>query len=128
MSEEQSKHRVRQDHELPAVTKRGWRYHHIGIPTNQPRPGEKYIPDYGMYVSGFETSPYGIEWMRFEKNSPISDLIKRVPHIAFEVDDLDKEVEGKELLGEISSPSIGTRVAMIIDNGAPVELIEFNKK
>ncbi len=128
MSEEQSKHRVRQDRELPAVTKRGWRYHHIGIPTNQPRPGEKYIPDYGMYVSGFETSPYGIEWMRFEKNSPISDLIKRVPHIAFEVDDLDKEVEGKELLGEISSPSIGTRVAMIIDHGAPVELIEFNKK
>jgi hypothetical protein len=81
-----------------------------------------------MYVSGFETSPYGIEWMRFEKESPISELVKTVPHIAFEVDNLDKEVEGKELLGEISSPIEGIRVAMFIDNGAPVELIEFNKK
>ena len=119
---------LRLDYEAPAVTKQGWRYHHMGIPTDAPRPGEKYIADYGMYVSGFETSPYGIEWMRFEKDSPISELVKTIPHIAFEVDDLDKEIDGKELLGDISSPSEGVRVAMFIDNGAPVELIEFNKK
>ena len=129
MPEEQHPNQsVRQDHELPEVTRQGWRYHHIGIPTDLPRPGENYIADYGMHVSGFETSPYGIEWMRFEEDSPISELVKTVPHIAFEVDDLDKEVEGKELLGEINSPSEGTRVAMFIHNGAPVELIEFNKK
>lgn len=119
---------LRLDNEPPAVTKRGWRYHHIGIPTDIARPGERYLAEYGLYVSGFETSPYGIEWMRFENDSPISELVKTVPHIAFEIDDLDKEVEGKELLGEISSPSEGTRVAMFIDNGAPVELIEFKKK
>ena len=119
------KSHLRLDHEPPAVTKQGWRFHHIGIPTETPQPNEKYIEVYGLYVSGFETSPYGIEWMRFDKDSRISELVKTVPHIAFEVDDLDKEVEGKELLGEISSPSEGTRVAMFIDNGAPVELIEF---
>ncbi len=81
-----------------------------------------------MYVSGFETSPYGIEWMRFDPGSPISSLIQTVPHIAFEVDDLDAEIEGKELLGEVSEPSDGVRVAMIVDNGAPVELLEFRKK
>ena len=131
MSEKQKPGRnssLRLDNEPPTVTKRGWRYHHIGIPTDIARPGETYLADYGLYVSGFETSPYGIEWMRFEKDSPISELVKTVPHIAFEVDDLDKEVIGKELLGEISSPSEGTRVAMFIDNGAPVELIEFSKK
>jgi hypothetical protein len=31
------------------------------------------------------------------------------------------------LLGEVSSPSDGVRVAMIVDNGAPVELLEFRK-
>ena len=131
MSEEQQPSHnpnLRLDHEPPAVTRQGWRYHHIGIPTETPQPDEKYLEAYGLYVSGFETSPYGIEWMRFEEDSPISELIKSVPHIAFEVDDLNKEIEGKEILGEISSPSEGTRVAMIIDNGAPVELIEFNKK
>jgi len=78
-----------------------------------------------VYVCGFETSPYGIEWMRFEEGSPVSELVKTVPHIAFEVDDLDQAIQGKELLGEISSPSDGVKVAMIIDNGAPVELMEF---
>ncbi len=129
MSEKQiSKKILREDHELPEVTAKGWRYHHIGIPTDIPRPGERYIPKLGIYVSGFDTSPYGIEWMRFEKDCPISELIKTVPHIAFVVDNLEKEVEGKEMLAEINSPSEGVKVAMIIDNGAPVELMEFSKK
>lgn len=118
---------IRKDHEPPAVATKGWRYHHMGIPTDKPRSGERYLEQLGMYVSGFETSPYGIEWMRFEPGSPISELIRTVPHIAFEVDDLDAEIEGKELLGEVSEPSEGVRVAMIVDNGAPVELLEFRR-
>ncbi len=116
---------MRQDHEPPPVAARGWRYHHLGIPTGTPRAGERYLPEYKMWVSGFDTSPYGIEWMRFEPGSPISELVRTVPHIAFEVDDLDSAVEGLELLGPITSPADGIRVAMILDNGAPVELLEF---
>jgi len=119
---------IREDHEPPAAVSRGWRYHHIGIPTDRPRAGERYLEKLGLYVSGFETSPYGIEWMRFEPDSPISKLVKTIPHIAFEVDDLDGEIEGKELLCEVTEPSEGVRVAMIVDDGAPVELLEFRKK
>jgi hypothetical protein len=116
----------RRDHELPLATARdGWRYHHLGVPTDTPRPGEQYLEQYKMYVSGFATSPYGIEWMRFEPDSPVSELVKTVPHIAFEVDDLDAALVGKQVLAEPSSPSAGVRVAMIIDDGAPVELLEF---
>jgi len=43
------------------------------------------------------------------------------------VDDLDRALKGCELLGAVSTPSIGVRVAMIVDNGAPIELIEFSK-
>jgi len=118
---------IRKDHEPPAVATKGWRYHHLGIPTDKPRPGERYLEQYKMYVSGFEASPYGIEWMRFEPGSPISELIRTIPHVAFEVDHLDAEIKGKELLGEVSEPSEGVRVAMIIDNGAPVELLEFRR-
>jgi hypothetical protein len=118
---------IREAHELPAVTREGWRYHHIGIPTSAPRATEEYLPHLKVHVSGFETSPYGIEWMRFDKDCPISELVKTVPHVAFEVDDLDKAIQGKELLGEVSSPSEGVRVAMIVDDGAPIELLEFEK-
>jgi hypothetical protein len=119
---------IRQDHEPPpAVEKWGWRYHHIGIPTMTPRPDEEYLPHLKIYVSGFSNSPFGIEWMRFDDDCPIAELVRTVPHIAFEVDDLDKALQGMEVISEPGSPSDGVRVAMIIHNGAPVELIEFRK-
>lgn len=118
----------RKDNEPPfAISKKGMRYHHMGIPTAEQKPNERYLEEYKMYVSGFDTSEFGIEWMRFENDSPVSDIIQKIPHIAFEVDNLDTAIEGKELLGEISSPSDGIRVAMILENGVPVEFLEFDK-
>ena len=80
-----------------------------------------------MYVAGFDTSPYGIEWMRFEPGSPVSELIRTVPHIAFQVDHLEAALEGKEIISDISSPSDGVSVAMILHNGAPIEVMEFRR-
>jgi hypothetical protein len=111
----------------PAITQRGWRYHHLGIPTATPHPGERYLTHLGIHVCGFDTSPYGIEWMRFDSDCAVSDLMRTVPHIAFEVDDLDKELKGKEVLSPPGSPSDGVRVAMIVHDGAPIELIEFRQ-
>lgn len=121
---------IRKDYDLPeAIEKWGWRYHHLGIPTDTIMSNEVYLPHLKFYVSGFRTSPFGIEWMRFEKDCPISDLIKTVPHIAFEVDDIDKELKKHdfEIISEPNMPSDGVRVAMIKHNGAPIELIEFKK-
>jgi len=117
----------RRDDEPPAVVRKlGWRYHHIGVPTQVPRKDEKYIAQYKMYVSGFSSSPYGIEWMRFEVGCPLPEIIQTVPHVAFEVDDLDAALEGREVISPPGSPSEGVRAAMIIDDGAPVELITFD--
>jgi hypothetical protein len=119
----------RRDHEQPAATaRRGWRYHHLGIPTTVPHPTEQYLRHLKLYVRGFDSSPYGIEWMRFEPECEVHDLIRTVPHVAFEVDDLDEAVKGCTLLGGIVSPSDGVRAAMIVDDGAPVELIEFSRR
>ncbi len=117
----------RKDHEPPPATLKGMKFHHIGIPTKVKRPNEKYIEHLKFYVSGFDSSVYGIEWMRFEDDSPVAEIIKEVPHIAFEVDNLEEAIKGKELIDEISSPSKGVRVAMIIENGAPIEFIEFDR-
>jgi len=120
--------KLRQDSDPPLATGEwGWRYHHIGIPTEGPIKDETYLAEFKLYVGGFETSPYGIEWMRFETDSPINDLIKRVPHIAFEVDDLDLELSKHDfkILTSPNSPGEGIRAAMIEHNGAPIELIEF---
>ena len=103
------------------------KYHHIGIPTDEPHEGEEYLTGHHVYVSGYEESPYAIEWMRFERESTVPELVKRVPHVAFEVENLDEAIEGKEILISPNSPSEGVRVAFISDNGAPVEFLEFEK-
>jgi len=103
------------------------RFHHVGIPTAERRPGEVYLPEFGMYVSGFEESPYGIEWMRFEPGSPIPHLVQSVAHVAFQVDDLERELEGRDVLIPPNSPSDGVRVAFIVHNGAPVEFLEIEE-
>lgn len=121
----------REDFELPACTESwGWKYHHLGIPTKEKMPNESYLPNFKFYVSGFSTSPFGIEWMRFDEDSPIHPLIQNFPHLAFEVEDLDFELKKHDfnIIAAPNTPSEGVRAAMIEHNGAPIELIEFEKK
>ena len=100
-------------------------YHHVGIPTTEPRPGETYLERFKVHVTGFDTSEYGVEWMRFDPDCPLPELVRTVPHVAFRVDDLEKELAGREVLIEPNSPSPGLVVAFIVENGAPVELLQF---
>ena len=118
----------REDRQPPhAVAQDGWRYHHLGIPTSTPRAGELYLKRLKVYVSGYESSPYGIQWMRFDADAPYPEVVKTVPHVAFEVDDLAAAIAGKEILIAPNSPSEGVTVAMILSDGAPVELLEFRR-
>ena len=104
------------------------RYHHIGIPTTERREGERLIEGHAVFVSGYKTIAYGIAWMRFEPESAVPDLVRRIPHVAFEVDDLSAELAGKEILIAPNSPAPGVTVAFIVENGAPVEFLQFDKK
>ena len=86
------------------------------------------MPHLKIHVAGFESSPYGIQWMRFDADAPYPEIIKTVPHVAFEVDDLPQLSKEKRSLTPPNSPSEGVTVAMILDNGAPVELLEFARR
>ena len=66
--------------------------------------------------------------MRYEEDCPLPELVKTVTHVAFRVDNLEAELEGKEILIAPNSPSEGVRVAFIVHNGAPVEFLEYTKQ
>lgn len=101
------------------------RYHHIGIPTTTPQPGEMYLDDYKAFCTDHESNPFGIQWMRFEPDCPLPRLVQRIPHVAFEVDDLARALEGREIIIEPNSPSEGVLAAFVVCDGAPVEFLEF---
>jgi hypothetical protein len=102
------------------------KYHHVGIPTERPQPGEVYLEKYKFHCTNHESNPFGIQWMRFDSDCPLPDVVKTVPHVAFEVEDLARALEGHEVLIEPNSPSDGVLVAFVLCDGAPVEFLEFS--
>jgi len=101
------------------------RFNHLGIPTKGRFEGEIDLPHLKMTVSDHENNSYGIQWQRYWADAPYPELIKTVPHIAFEVDDLREAIEGKNVIIQPNSPSEGLVVAFIEENGAPVELMQY---
>jgi len=101
------------------------RYHHLGIPTDVPREGEEHLERYGIHCTDHEANPFGIQWMRYDEDCPLPELVRTVPHVAFEVDDLEEAIAGHEVLIEPNSPSEGVLVAFVVVDGAPVEFLQF---
>ena len=101
------------------------KFNHIGIPTTERFEGEIDLPHLNMTVSDHENNPYGVQWQRYWDDYSGPELVKTVPHIAFIVDDLERELEGKNVIIKPNSPSKGLMVAFVEVNGAPIELMEY---
>lgn len=104
------------------------KFHHFGIPTNQKRDGETYVADAGAHITDFDKSPNRIEWVRWDADSKAPELVKTVPHIAYAVDDLNAELRGKDVIIEPFTPLEGITVAFIVEEGAPIELMQMTGK
>jgi hypothetical protein len=102
-----------------------YKYHHLGIPTTEEFSGATYLPQFKMYVSDHLATPYGIQWMRFDEDCTLPELVKRVPHVAFQVDDLYQAIRGKKIIIEPNEPGPGILVAFIEEAGAPVEFLQI---
>jgi hypothetical protein len=104
-----------------------WKYHHIGIPTNVSIPGENYLKEYKLFHYGFEESEFGIEWMRYEEECTLPEIVKTKPHIAFEVKNMEEALKGRKIIIKPNSPSKGNIVAFIEEDNLPIELIQVAK-
>ncbi|MBF0362085.1 MAG: hypothetical protein HQK49_13805 [Oligoflexia bacterium] len=105
-----------------------YRYNHIGIPTTKKMSNEEYLAEYDIYHSGYEENDFNIEWMRYGEKCKLPEIVQKLPHVAFEVDDIYEAIKGKKVIIEPNSPMEGLIVAFILINEAPVELMQFSKK
>jgi len=99
----------------------------MGMPTKTPRDGETYLERFKVFCTDHEDNPFGIQWMRYEADCPLPDVVKSLPHLAFEVDDLREAIKGHKVLIEPNSPSKGVTVAFVLWDGMPVEFLEFSE-
>lgn len=103
------------------------KFNQVGIPTTSSFEGEIPIPKLSMTVSDHKNNPYGIQWQRNGADARYPELIKTMPHVAFEVDDLRAALDGQKVIIQPNSPIKGLTVAFIEVNGAPIELMEIDR-
>ncbi len=103
-------------------------FHHIGLPTDTSQPGEVYVEDTKVWVTDPRRHPYRIEFLRFEKDSPVQGPVRDLPHIGFHVDDLEEALRDEQILLEPFSPSPGFFVAFVLRDGAVFEFMKFERE
>jgi len=101
------------------------RYHHIGIPTTLQHGDETYLEAHRLFCTDDERNEFGIQWMRYEPECTLPEVVKTIPHVAFEVDDLESALVGHQVLIAPNSPSKGVVVAFVLVDGAPVEFLQL---
>jgi hypothetical protein len=105
-----------------------FRYHHLGIPARKKVSGMVEIRHLKIHATDHESNPFGIQWMLYGRGCKVPDLVRKMPHAAFEVVDLKAALKGRKVIIKPNSPSPGVLVAFIEEAGAPIELLQFTNK
>ncbi len=103
-----------------------YKFSHIGIPTSEEKQWDGFYEPGKIHYTDFANDEFGVEWIKCDENSPMPEMFQKVAHIAYQVDNIEEAIEGKEILVETFSPGEGVRVAFIIHNGSPVEFMEIS--
>ena len=100
-------------------------YHHTGIPVFEKMEGMMFVEPLKVWVTDAGKSPYKIEWLYFEPDSPMAAAIQDETHVAYVVENIDKAVKGKSVLWPVCEPMPGLKIAFIFDEGIAIELMQL---
>ena len=103
------------------------KYHHFGVPTQKQSADETYLEGAKLFLTDPANHPYNVEFLRFEADSPMPEVIRTQPHAAFVVDDLDAALEGQNVVLEPFDANETTRVAFILDGDALIEVMVISE-
>ena len=103
-----------------------FRYHHFAICTDFKRKEAFTREDYKSRYTINQANPFGIQWMKYDKNCKLPFVVQNISHVAFQVNDLNWALKNKKVIIEPHSPSKGILVAFIEENGAPIELLQVD--
>jgi len=101
-------------------------FDHVGLPTDTKQEGEMYVEQTKVWVTDPAAHPYRVEYLRFEPDSPVTGPVRDLPHIAFRVDNLEKAIEGEQVLLGPFNATDTLRVVFIYKDGAVFEFMEHS--
>jgi hypothetical protein len=104
------------------------KFNHVGIPTTTPKAGEIYAEGMKLFLTDFTKSENKIEFLRFEADSTMPEILKTHAHLAYEVASLESALKGKKVVLEPFQGGEGLMCAFIEEEGIAIELMCFDKK
>lgn len=104
------------------------KYLHVGIPITNKKPGMTYSDELKIWMSNPDDHDFKIEYLRFEEGTPFPEIMHKNPHVAYEVEDLDKYLaEADQVIVPPMAISAEMTIAFIIKDDVIMELIAFKK-
>jgi len=101
------------------------KFHHIGLVADKPVPGEMYFESLKVWGTSPDNDRNRVEWVRFAPDSPLAGThVAKMPHVSWAVDDLDRELQGKEVVVGPIEAAPGLRIAYFLQDGALIEYLE----
>lgn len=103
------------------------RFHHVGLTTFEVQLDEDLVSASKVWVTNPTNSHMRIEFLRYEADSEVSKDFQNSPHIAYDVDELEPHLVGKQVVippFDVDEPPFA-RVAFTIEDGLYVEYMQF---
>ena len=103
-------------------------FDHIGIITDEKKPGEVFVEATRVWVTNLQDHPFRVEWLRFEPDSPVTGPLRETPHIAFRVESeeaIREAGKGMKVLLEPFDAGFAVAGFYQTDDGAVVEFVMY---
>ncbi len=101
------------------------KFDHMGLPTDEKQPNEMWVAETKVWVTDPLAHPYRVEFLRYEPDTPVTGPVRTMPHMAFDVDNLDAAIaESDEILLGPFNPTDTLRVVFVLKDGAVFEYME----
>ena len=83
-----------------------------------------YVAATKVWVTDPAVHPHKIEYLRYEPDTPVKGPVKDLPHMAYQVDNLETAMEGAEIILGPFQPTPALRVVFVLRDGAVIEYME----
>ncbi len=98
---------------------------HVGIPITNKKPNMTYAEPMKIWMSNPDDYPQKIEYLKFEEGTCFPEILHRLPHVAYKVDDLDKYVKQADwVIFEPTEIAPKVRIAFVMIDNAIFEYYE----
>jgi hypothetical protein len=107
------------------------RFDHVGIPTTEKKPDEKFVPATRVWITEAHRHPFRVEWLRYEPDSPVTGPLHDMPHVGFRVDSVGQIAElskGMKVLLEPFDAGFAVAGFYQTPDGASIELVWYREE